>query len=189
MSGKPYLQLSDAALVEKLKAGDNDAFSAIYNRYWEKLSIAAYKVLKEHDIAQDLVQDVFVDLWQQHHKKIISNLEAYLYQAIRYRVFKYIRDSKKASEYLEKINSQLVDNSLEDQLALGELQKAIHSHLQSLPYKCRKIFMLSRFENKSHQEIAEFFGLSPKTVENQIGKALKYLKHVIYIILIFLITS
>ena len=189
MINQPKLQFNDEELLLKLKAGNTDAFSVVYNQYWESLSVVAYKVVKDHNIAQDLVQDVFVDLWQKRHKKIINNLEGYLYQSIKYRVFKYIRESKKTPEYLDKFNSFIIDNSLENDIAFKDLQYSIQISLQSLPEKCRKIFVLSRMENKSHQEIADFFEISPKTVENQIGRALRHLKQAIYVILIFLFIS
>ena len=168
---KPYHKI-----LEELNGDDTLAFRKVYLNYWEKLYIYAYNILGNQKICEDLIQELFLSFWKNRDKVEIVNLKAYLYQSLRFQIFKYFRDNKTTLLNVEKFEQVLKTNSIEESLDLNDLEASIHKHLNELPKRCREIFYLSRFENLSHKEIAEKFDISSRTVKNQITTALKYLR-------------
>lgn len=176
---------SDGFLLSELKNGNRSVFSKIYEQYWEKLYYTALKILKDGVASQDLVQDVFIDLWQSKHKKDIYNLDSYLSKAIKYRVFRYIRNQKDAEAFLERINRIESVNQTEQNIQLKELELILNDNISTLPIRCKEVFLLSRYNQLSHKEISNRLGISVKTVENQITKALKHLKQAISVLIMY----
>lgn len=136
---------------------------------------AAYQVIGDKDASHDVVQEVFVKIW---HKKdeitAILNLKAYLYRAVINASITHLQNNKTRFSATDlKIESALKSDS---PLMLKELEEKISRALETLPPKCKAVFVLSRFEEKKNKEIAEVLGLSLKTVENQMGIALKKMR-------------
>jgi len=156
---------------------DREAFNQIYFRYWKKLYAKAYNILRDHDNAVDLVQEIFVWLWDHRATQNIQNLNSYLHTAVKFKIANFIRDEKVKNAFYEAVES-IKSNEfyLDDSLEVRELQAVIISFTQDLPEKCRTIFNLSRFEHLSNRKIAEKLGISEKTVEGQITIALKKLR-------------
>ncbi|RVT97323.1 RNA polymerase sigma-70 factor [Mucilaginibacter limnophilus] len=177
---KNYTQLSDTELVALLKSEDNSgAFREIYNRYWGELYNTAYKRLKSYEIAEELVQDLFADLWLRRGSlNITTLLKAYLFGAMRYLIIKQIHLEMSESEYqiIAAMNNIIIDNSTEETIFVNDLYNRLQVQMDNLPTRCREVFDLSRNKHRTNKEIAHSLGITEKTVENQITRALRYLK-------------
>ena len=164
---------------KKIQTGDELAFKKLYDTYWEGLFLKAQHGLDSFEMAQEVVQDIFTDLWVRRDKITIQkNIGAYLFAALKYRVLDTIRKQIVRDKYVHSIlkSAQNHDNSTLDQIVYDDLHESISEAIQQLPKKCQEVFELSRFHHHSHREIAQKLGISEKTVENQITKALKFLK-------------
>lgn len=175
-------------LLQRLKENDPEAFKKIYDRFWEDLYLFAYNVLKDETVCNDIVQDIFVDLWERRHKTEIQNLPAYLRRAVKFRCLKHIRSGKIAQHYIQRIEHVHFINQTEETIYYEELNFILGESIDQLPAKCKEIFRLSRFQHLSHQEIADQLGLSLQTVKNQISKACQYLKSSVGDIISILLT-
>ncbi len=165
----------------RLKNDPEGTISHLFRDYYPYLYRSAYRVIPDSKIAEDLVQDVFYELWRKRdHLKINISINAYLKRAVVNKALNYIRDQKikpEGEEGLVKINDTQL-NPLQV-VELSELEQRIHQAIKALPERCRLVFSLSRFEEMTYQEIADQLGVSIKTVEHQISKALKLLRQVI----------
>ncbi|WP_353132853.1 RNA polymerase sigma-70 factor [Pseudopedobacter sp.] len=177
-----FEKLSDKELSVLLCDGSDAAFEEIFNRYWSALYAAAYKRLKSHEKAEETVQDLFTHLWTKRDCiKIHTSLAAYLYTAVRYMVFnniqkEMVRESYKASLHTTSIH----DNSTEETILINDLNKILEKEVNHLPPKCRSVYELSRKHYKTNREIAAVLGISEKTVEGHLTKAIRQLKTKIY---------
>jgi RNA polymerase sigma-70 factor (ECF subfamily) len=176
---RDFTCFSDSELLDMLNNEDEHAFNELYNRYWERLFNAAYKRLKRVEAAEEVVQDLFTDLWLRREiLNIRQELPVYLFSAIKYLVIKQI--NKTARQDTLVYNSAAIfndsDNSTEEWLIANDLQSHLQSRVELLPVKCREIYHLSRDEHQSNKDIAQQLNISEKTVENQITKALKRLR-------------
>lgn len=170
---------SDDELLDLFEKGDTAAFEEIYNRYWLKLYSAAYKRLNKREPAQEIVQDLFTSLWiHRVHLKIHTSLQGYLFSSIKYAVLNYKRAESVRIAYSEShlLTNQVYDNSTEEYITYKELKETFTIRVNELPPKCRNVFELSRNQYKSNKEIAQLLGISEKTVENHLTKALRVLK-------------
>lgn len=158
---------------------DTVVFIEIYNRYHAQLYAAACKRCSSAETAEEIVQDLFINLWRNRATiKINSSLSGYLFTSIRNMVLNQIQKEavrKKAYESLILENADY-DNSTEEILIANDLNYQVDINLGSLPDKCRSVFELSRKQYKSNKQIAHELGISEKTVENHITRALKYLR-------------
>ncbi|MBL7932379.1 MAG: RNA polymerase sigma-70 factor [Bacteroidia bacterium] len=152
-----------------------DNFEEVYKTHYKMLRNAAENIIDDHDASHDIVQEVFVKLW---HKKdeisAILNIKAYLFRSVINSSLTYLENNKnkiKTDEF--RLASQ---SSTDSKLIAQELESKIQIALKGLPPKCKAIFVLSRFEGLKNKEIAEHLNLSLKTVENQMGIALKRMK-------------
>ncbi len=176
MSPEDFSTYSDADLWKLVRLSNFQAFDEIYDRYWSKMYYAAYKVIKNHGASEDIVQEVFTDLWMKRKDTLISCLSAYLYGMVRNQVFNYLRSNNISKTHLERMNHISFVEQTEQIVNFNQLQESYNKSVNTLPERCREVFKLSRNENLSIKEIAQRLDISPKTVENQITKALKYLR-------------
>jgi RNA polymerase sigma-70 factor (ECF subfamily) len=171
--------LPDERLIELLRNSDQAAFEEIYSRYWAKLYSSAYKRVRLKEVAEEIVQDFFTGLWVNRNKIYIqSSLINYLETAIRYQVFNYFQKEYVRRNYRQSVGLTLNDtvNSTEETILVNDLNRNVDNAIQRLPSKCRSVFELSRKGNKSNKEIGKALGISEKTVENHLTKALKRLR-------------
>ena len=175
------LKHSDANLLRLIEQGSHRAFDEIYRRYWQKVYTEAHKVVRDPDASSDITQEVFINLWEKRATTSIACLSAYLYGTTRNQVFKYLRNGKIAQTHLAKITKITASNHTEQTVNFHQLQEMYSARLADLPERCREVFHLSRNEQLSTKEIATRLQISPKTVENQITKALKYLRAVLQV--------
>lgn len=166
----------DIELLDRLKNNDRAAFDVIYNKYWSKLYLSAYNLLRNRQISEDIIQEIFVCLWLKRSTVRIDNLNSYLYTAVRFQVFKSIRDGKGRADLFAEAEKLSTNGGIESKLFEKEVTKRLDENIALLPEKCREIFILSRKEHLSVKEIAEQLHISPKTIENQIGIALRRLR-------------
>lgn len=168
----------DDILWKKIKKGDERAFHALFNKYYKSITYRAYKVLADEHIAKDNAQEVFLDLWnKREQKEITTSIGAYLNKAIVFKTIDYIR----AQRLDFNKDSTLEQKSINPFQAIEgkELAEVIREAAMTLPERCRIIFLMSRFEELSHKEIAQKLEISPKTVENQITYALKRMRQIL----------
>lgn len=162
-------------LVERLRAGDVRAVEELYDRYFRKLYLSAFAVLKDRFASEDIVQEVFVSLWQRREGLVLNrSFEAYLTRAVRNQVLNHIRlDKAQHVSLFERLEERIWGPAdPENQLYVKELQLRVQGIVEQMPEKMRAVYQLSRVEGLSHKEIAERLNLSPKTVEAQIRNAL-----------------
>ena len=173
-----YLTFTAEELLCRVKNNDPAAFELLYNRFWFKLFITAHKRLQSREESEEAVQTLFESLWRNRHKITVrTSLENYLFSAIRYIVLKLLyRRSAGAHPPAGNGAHAFPDYSTEEAILANDLSLQIDKIVQSLPKKCRNVFELSRYEMKSHREIADILGISEKTVENHITKALRLIK-------------
>ena len=169
----------ERTLTHLLQQGDEEAFEMLYNRYWENLLTVAYHRTGSMETAKELVQDVFTNLWRRrNHLNIKTTFAAYIFSAMKYTILDHIRSQMVKEKYAEAIKKTELrtENTTLDFIAYRELNSILEKEINKLPEKCRMVFRLSRVEHYSTKEIAEKLQISPKTVENQLTKALKVLR-------------
>ncbi|SEM62022.1 RNA polymerase sigma-70 factor, ECF subfamily [Chitinophaga rupis] len=171
-----YQQQTDADLIMSLREGNGDAFTEIYNRYWKKLLAIAYHHCRDKVIAEEIVQEVFIGLWNRRDALYIDNVNAYLATAVRLSVFKQYAREKRRDQIKEQAADPIISAWDEEKIYTRFLQQHINGIVEVLPEKCRLVFKLSREEGLSIPEIAQRMGIAEKTAEAHLTKALKVLK-------------
>ncbi|MTI33252.1 RNA polymerase sigma-70 factor [Xanthovirga aplysinae] len=172
---KELNQLNDKALLSYIQQGNEMALANLYDRYWDMLFISAYKVLKDEEACKDIVQELFISIWENDSIKEIENVKAYLYNSVRYRVLMVIRKGKVRDKHLQTIRD-LSANTTEDMLNFEEMNERIDSLIRELPDKCQQVFRMSRVDHLTNKEIAVKLNISIRTVETHISNGIKHLK-------------
>jgi len=163
-----------------LQVDADRAIDILFRMYYAYVVKNVLRIIPDAGIAEDLGQEVFFELWKKRERiKINTAVKAYLRRSATNKALNYLRDNKIIFADEERVPTQGNQISVQQQLETDELEELIHRTIDQLPDRCRTAFNLSRFENKSYQEIADLMGISIKTVENQIGKALKVLRRVV----------
>ena len=166
-------------LVLLLKSNDEAAFNEIYKRFQGLLYVYACRITHEENEAEDIVQDIFIYLWDKRATlQIIDSLPGWLYQAVRYRFFDRLDRRKVRTDHLASLQNFLDQGTYtpDEYVRERELAQLIEQGIAALPAKMQEIFALSRKEQLSHKEIAARLHISEKTVKNQVHNALRMLK-------------
>ncbi|NOW96044.1 RNA polymerase sigma-70 factor [Mucilaginibacter sp. SG564] len=167
---------TDKKLLALLAARDDyDAFTEIYFRYWKILLDAAYQRIRSREASEEIVQEVFLSLFQNRKKiEITSSLEAWLKTSLKYKVFNNYRSQQIHLRHLNELIRQNEISPLrpDEAVALKEIRHRIEATAAKLPDKCQQVFILSRFEHLSQQEIADRLGISLSTVKKHLTKAI-----------------
>lgn len=154
---------------------DRDSFEILFREYFTPLMFFAKKILSDEEDAREVVHQVFVNLWEKREKIDWSeSMKSYLFTSVHNRSLNVVRDRKKFSA--EEVPEMAGEWDVSAQIESMELEEKISEALQSLPEKCRQVFEMNRFEGLKYSEIALKLGISIKTVENQMSKALKILR-------------
>ena len=170
-------EYSDDALLRLLRQDGLEAFVEIYRRYWKKLYSMSYKRVQSREISEELVQDIFTSLWVAKDNTSIENLSGYLFSAIKYKVINHFARELSRKSYTERQLAVVKeDNSTEEKVLLDDLEGALQEAIGKLPAKRQQIFKLHRQENLSIKQVASQLGISEKTVEKHITKALQRLR-------------
>lgn len=178
------LNLTEIKLLQNLAKGDSLAFAHVVEVYQERLLYFSLHYLNNREMAKDVVQDVFAIIWEDHEKFCgVNNLSAWLYTLAKNQCLKKIEHLKVSQKHLNKIQYRqmnLIQDSLNhldtSPLIFNEINLVFKQTLAKLPLQSRRIFEMSRFENKKNREIADELNISIKTVEAGITKALKLLR-------------
>jgi RNA polymerase sigma-70 factor (ECF subfamily) len=173
----PFNSHCDDELLTLLTQDDEGAFSAIYDRYWLKLYNESYKRLKDKALCADIIQDVFADLWLNRGHKQIENLAAYLFTAVRYRIFSLYKKEKMTGVFKASIEAMAAAVSDPDSIFFEkEIRECITIWLNMQPEKRKQVFNMKFAQNLSTREISEMLHVSQKTVQNQFTTSIKQLR-------------
>lgn len=166
-------------IQNRLNAGDGAALELLFHRYYNDLCRYLIIFLKDENIAKNIVQDLFLYLWEKHENiDFKKSLESYLYQACRFNALIYLRNENRHVVCHEKIRDTSSDESLDvsSEMEIKELNRIINEAIELLPDRCRQIFNLSRSRGLSYHEIATQLGISVSAVDNQVNIAIKKIK-------------
>lgn len=175
---------------------DEPLFSEVYDRYWERLFQYVIRILPDADETADVVQETFIAFWELQGKyKKVKSIKAYLFIMARNLAFKRFRERMKQQAEIDRLVYYYgtAETSGEQALDAKELSGLIDDAINMLPEKMRAVFVLSRKEHLSYQEIADRLKISDQTVKKQISNALKHLKlkiddeYIPYLALVFMI--
>lgn len=166
-------------LIQLPAIKDEAAFEQVFKTHFKNLHAYACTITKQEAAAEEIVQQIFVKLWERSEELSISgSVAAYLYRAVYNESLNYLKHQK-----VRAVHQKYVEHSMKNEnehagkkLSLKELEGRLAQALNELPEQCRTIFQMSRFEELRYKEIADRLGISVKTVENQMGKALKLLR-------------
>lgn len=167
---------TDTVLINRLREGDKLALTELYNTYWQLLFISAYNIIKDKELCEDIIQDIFMNIWHNREKLEINiSLKGYLYACARYQVFNQFRKNKDKIhvEFFNDLDKRFQYVTPETEMMHKELVQQINTIVETLPEKCQLVYKLSREEQLTHKEIAVRLNISVKTVENHITKALQ----------------
>lgn len=159
---------------------DEETFALIYAKFWKKLYYLCYQKLNDKDLAQDMVHDLFESIWERRNTLVISDsIEKYLVKSVKYKISGYFRERIQQERNLEEslLYAKEAEAVTEKQVAFSFLSRELNTLVDELPERCRLIYRLSRERGLNNRQIASSLLVSEKTVENQITKALSYIRH------------
>ncbi|WP_435315627.1 RNA polymerase sigma factor [Cellulophaga fucicola] len=160
-------------ILKQLKLGDIDAFTQIYTTYYAKLCRYVYKLSGNTDIAEDIVQEQLMQLWEKRQKLTINSLNSYLYKAVYNKYINYYNTQKKQISLKAQLQMEaIIEVEDTDASTNKERLNLLYKIINNLPKKRKEIFILSRLKNYQYKEIAKIKNISERTVETQIRKAL-----------------
>lgn len=174
------LPLSDEKeLLARLRQDDRAAFDQIYQYYSLRIYSNILRMVKDADDAQELLQDLFLKVWEKRHS-IDPNLsfKSYLFRIARNLVYNFIRDAsieRKVQDYLAKVGTEL-HNAVEDTIVFKEQQQILEQAINNLPPQRRRVYQLCKIEGHSYQEVSDLLGISTSTISDHIVKATRFIK-------------
>jgi len=191
------MELENESIGTLLAQRDEAAFEQMFKTYFKRLHAYAFTILRDEIQAEEMVQQVFFKLWERNVRKdsfgenlsLTGSISSYLYRAVHNESLNYIKHQKVRSNHQLNV-AYSMKNEVEHpakKIMAGELEKKIHAALNELPEQCRTIFQMSRFDELKYREIADKLGISVKTVESQMSKALRLLRVKLVDFLIFIL--
>jgi RNA polymerase sigma-70 factor (ECF subfamily) len=176
---QPYPEFSDEKLFELFKQGDDNAYKLIYDRFTPLLYVHGYKFLRDHDEVKDVIQDLFMSIWNKRNEiQLSSSLSAYLCSAAKNRILDRIAYHNVRSRYEESLQ-RFIDEAhwvTDQKVRENELRQLIEQEIKVLPAKMREVFELSRRDDLSYKQIAKQLDISDKTVKKHVSTAMKVLR-------------
>ena len=167
----------DIQVFKRIKSGDYEAFKLLFDCYYSVLCNYSLKFIDEHFIADDIVQEVFIKIWEKRKTIVItSSVKSYLYTAVKNKCLNRLKSEFTRTEYLKHYSAQeniIVDYS---EIEQEEFRNFLFQCIEKLPPRCKDVFLQSRFSELKQEMIAKSMNIALKTVKAQIGKALKLLK-------------
>jgi len=173
-----FEKLSDEKLVALIAENNSKAFRILYLRYWNRMLAKAFSLLQSYDLAEEVVQDAFINFWRRRHTlQLKYSFHTYIASVVKYEVMAKLANRNKQPLYIEDITfANPADHSTQQWLDFDELQDQIQSTILTLPDKCQLVFRLSREEGLTAKQISDTLNISHKTVEAHISKAIKTLR-------------
>lgn len=173
------MEVQEREVIPLVFNGEENTFERLFKTHFKSLYAYAYTIVKDEVAAEEMVQNVFFKIWEKKGGiDIQSPALAYLYKSVYHESLNYLKHQKVKAAYQAHTIHQMKNQTdhASKKIMLSELEQQINKALSELPEQCRTIFQMSRFEELKYQEIADKLGLSIKTVENQMGKALRILR-------------
>jgi RNA polymerase sigma-70 factor, ECF subfamily len=185
------VEQSSTAVIRTLSPWGTGNFEELFKTHFNALNAYAFTILKDSHQSEEIVQQVFCRIWEKREDlSIHTSIKAYLYRAVYHDSLNYLKHKKVMAQYasyaIRQGEGQAANPS--EKVVASELNEKIRDAMNDLPEQCRTIFQMSRYEHMKYQEIADAMGLSVKTVENQIGKALRVMRGKLSEYLLLLIT-
>ncbi len=164
-------------MAKKIVRLDKDSFEQYFKALFPPLTYYAYRILKDYDLAKDIVHEAFTKLWENRRNiDTEGNVKSYLYRSVHNLSLNHIRDNKKLQSTEETLESDVDPVDFDYHVETAELEEAIITTINSMPQKTKEVFVLSRYQGLKYKEIAQRLGISVKTVEVHMSKALKLLR-------------
>lgn len=173
------IELEENILADQIKLGDKSAFSEAFTKYYTDMVIFAYTFLKDKESSEEVVQDVFIKLWENRNVITITvSLKSFLLKSIKNRCIDRLRHLKIRDKYQVMVldHPVLFENDTDNYMLYSELEKKLDKALKKLPEEVETTFTMSRFEGFTYNEIAEKLKVSVRTVEVRVSKALVMLR-------------
>ncbi|TDQ80200.1 RNA polymerase sigma factor [Sphingobacterium yanglingense] len=183
-----FQEANQLLLFERIKNGDERSFKLLYDLYWEPLYIHALIMIEDEDLAKDIIQELFIQLWDKKEKiDIRQSLKSYLYTATRNLVISKMRQINRRSRLEEELERGYTDFDLNTlkQIEEKDLIRVIDTCIDNLPQKMKEVFVLSRKEHRTTKEIAELLGTAETTVKKQLSNSLKVIRIALEKLLLF----
>lgn len=175
-------------LIEAIRKGDYNSFEILFRTYYSVLCKYAYSYVKVHEVAEDIVSDIFVKLWERpDNLNIEKSVKSYLFCSVRNRCLNFLTRTKQKMtetepetlELINDLNNEMLQSDPMEKLLFNELHEKIKEAVDTLPHECARIFVLSRENEMSYKEIAQKLNLSENTVKVQIYRALLKIKELL----------
>ncbi len=176
---KPILNKEEHYLLAELCCGNKEAFSLLFKKYYKDLVLFAGIFLKDRACCEDVVQNIFVQLWEGRKTlQIETSLKSFLLKSVKNRCLDALRHDQSVKEYEKymQVYSTYGDMDTENYILYSNLQAHLNDALKKLPDTCRQAFAMNRFEGLKYKEIAQRLNVSERTVEVRIGKAIELLR-------------
>jgi RNA polymerase sigma-70 factor (ECF subfamily) len=174
--------INDNLLVTRIRQNDKDAFRLLYNRYSKKIYFFSIKYLGNNVEAEELVQSVFINVWENRESLDATNsVKSYIYKAAVNYIYNYLKKRTIHARYIESQmhRDEVHNNHTDDQVLFNDLERSLNSVIGTLPSQQQKIFQLNHNEGLTHKEIAMRLDLSVRTVENQMYRAQKTIRTIL----------
>ena len=164
-------------LIAIINKGQTNAFAQFYTLYFQKLILVSDNYVKDVFIAEEIVQDAFLKLWEAPQSiEAVKSIKSYLYKAVINASLNYVSRQKSIEQHHEKIASEFSEEYILELDEENELIVFLRKEIDKLPSKCQKIFKMNRYDGLKYKEIAQILNISEKTVENHVANALKTIR-------------
>ena len=173
--------MDEFELFEKVRQRDRMAFDSLFRKYYAALCRFSYAICLSKEDAEESIQDMFFNLWEKAPSlHIETSLKAYLYTSSRNYTLNTIKKRQTEQHHLNEYSEHEESHSTEEKIPDAEIGQLIQSGVNTLPEKCREIFTLCKYEGLTYEEIAEYLDISKKTIDNQMGIALRKLREYLH---------
>lgn len=169
---------TDQQLLEAIRKSNETAFAEFYNRHWRKVYAMAYDRIQSRSVAEEIVQELFISLWNKRANLFITYVSSYLYQAVKSKVLNHIEAKLVHEKYWDYYKRYVPrhENSTDRIVHFNDLMEVIEHGMELLPEKSKKVFRLNRLEGQSIPEIARLLKLSEKAVQYHLTRSLRKLR-------------
>lgn len=176
---KDFVLYNDEELMQEIKADNMFAFDVLYRKYSKKLYKFSYSILKSTEESENLIQEVFLNLWENRHKvEKNSSIKSYIFTITYNSAISILRKKARESEFIDYLKSLQVINedTVSAELEYKELTIKLSEIIKTLPQRQREVYLLHRVEGLKYSEIAEHLNISINTIENHMSRALKTIR-------------
>lgn len=170
--------MDDKKLLKKLKKGDTTAYKYLFSNYYVWLCNYVMKLCNDHTLAEDIVQETMINFWEKRDSILITvSLKSYLFRSCHNQFLQHIRKEKVKFDFLDNVRWEVLANAYEEDDGIQDVYlEKLNNLIERLPPRCKEVFIKNKIQKQKYKEIAVDMGISIKTVENQMSKALQFLK-------------